>query len=230
MVVLLVVLMYLAFILTDVLVERRHRRQRDLETQARHARMLREEPRFVAGYRLPEGFQYHPGHTWLHWVSPDEAYVGVDDFGRRLIPSDATIVSPPRGSWVRQGMHAAKIRRDGHTVDLLSPVSGEVVGVNPQTRKDPSVVRRDPYGRGWLYKIKAADLRQQIANLLSGSLAHRWMEDTHDRFQRELMAATGRVIQDGGAPVEDLASRLDPEQWEHLAEEFLELRGQDLAN
>jgi len=224
MVVLLVIAMYLAFILIDVLMERHHRQQRALETEARHAHLVEKEPQFVAGYVLPEDFQYHRGHTWLHWVSPDEAYVGVDDFGRRLIGADATVIPPNRGSWVRQGMHAAKIRRDGRTVDLLSPVSGEVVGVNPELRKDPALINHDAYGNGWLYKIKASDLHQQIANLLSGSLAKRWMEDTRDRFQRELMATTGSVIQDGGTPVDDIAAQLEPDQWEHLAEEFFELK------
>ncbi len=226
MVVFLVVAIYLAFVVIDALMERRQRKLRELETEARHAELLEKEPHLVAGYKLPEDFHYHRGHTWLHWVSPEEAYVGVDDFGRRLIGADASVIPPNRGSWVHQGMHAAKVKRDGHAVDLLSPVSGEVVGVNPDLRRDPSVINQDAYGRGWLYKVKAADLHQQIANLLSGSLAQRWMEDTRDRFQRELMATTGNIIQDGGTPVDDVASQLDPAQWEHLAEEFFELKNE----
>jgi len=224
MVVLLVVSIYLAFVLIDALLERRHRILRERETEARHAQLLKEEPNFAGGYRVPTDFHYHRGHTWLHWVSPEEAYVGVDDFGRRLIGSDSRVMPPNRGSWVRQGIRAAKVRRDNRTVDLLSPVSGEVVGVNPQLRRDSSVVNHDAYGNGWLYKIKAADLHQQVANLLSGSLANRWMENTCDRFQRELMATTGNVIQDGGALVDDIAEQLDSDQWEHLAEEFFELK------
>ncbi len=226
MVILLVVAFYLFFVGVDALLERRQRKLRDLETQARHARLQKGEPTRVAGYRLPGDFHYHRGHTWLHWVGPEEAYVGVDDLGRRLIPADARIIPPNRGSWVRQDMHAARVRRRGLTVDLLSPVSGEVVGVNPQLRRDSTLIHQDTYGGGWLYKVKAADLHRQITNLLSGSLAQRWMEGSRNRFQRELMATTGNVIQDGGAPVEDIASQLEPKQWERLATAFFELENE----
>lgn len=223
MVVLLVVAMFLVFVAVDAVVERRRRVLNARETEARHSMLQGEEPSFVAGYELPQGLHYHQGHTWVHWVSPEEAYVGVDDFARRLLGKETTLQAPPRGAWVRQGENAIEAQREGHQVRLLSPVSGEVVGVNPAVKTESGLINRDAYGRGWLYKIKAADLHNQIANLLSGSLAKRWMEDTRDRFQHQLMLATGNVIQDGGAPIEDLASHLDPDQWEHLADEFLSL-------
>ena len=177
MVVLLAALTFLLFVVVDALVERRHRVQVARETEARHAMLQGEEPSFAAGYELPPGLHYHQGHTWVHWVSPDEAYVGVDDFARRLLGKDITLKAPPRGAWVRQGEHAMAAEREGHEIRLLSPVSGEVVGVNPALKAHSDLVNRDTYVRGWLYRIKAADLHNQIANLLSGSLAKRWMED-----------------------------------------------------
>jgi glycine cleavage system H protein len=224
MVVVLVASMYILFLAIDAILDRRKRSLRAAETQARHAKLRESTPRFAAGYALPEDLHFHQGHTWLHWVSPEEAYVGVDDFGRRLIGTDSRVTPPNRGSWVHQGEHAAKVQHEGREVHLLSPVSGEVVGVNPDLKKDPSLINKDSYGRGWIFKIRAADLHQQISNLLSGSLAQRWMEDTRDRFQRQLMMASGSVIQDGGAPVDDVASQLDAAQWQQLAGQFFELQ------
>jgi glycine cleavage system H protein len=230
MVVVLVASMYVLFLIIDALVDRHKRSLRAAETQARHAKLQETAPRFAAGYSLPEDLHFHQGHTWLHWVSPEEAYVGVDDFGRRLIGADSRVTPPNRGSWVHQGEHAAKVLHEGREVHLLSPVSGEVVGINPELKKDPSLINRDSYGRGWIFKIRAADLHAQISNLLSGSLAQRWMEDTRDRFQRQLMMASGSVIQDGGAPVDDVASQLDAEQWKQLAGEFFELQNSSSAD
>jgi len=225
MVVLLVATMFILFVIADAVLERRQRRAMAHETALRHAKLREEAPSFVAGYELPEELHYHQGHTWVHWVSPDEAYVGVDDFGRRLIGQDAQIKTPHRGSWLHQGENAVKVDRGGKVVDLVSPLSGEIVGVNPDLHGRSEGLHQDNYGRGWLYKIKAADLHSQVRNLFSGSLARCWMEDTRDRFQRQLMLSTGNVIQDGGTPVEDMAAQLSPAEWNELATEFFTIRG-----
>ena len=96
-----------------------------------------------------------------------------------------------------------------------------MVGVNPLLKKDPDLLFKDNYGRGWLYKIRSPILFKEIPNLLNGTLAQRWMEDTRERFQHQLMLATGSVIQDGGASIEDIASGLEPDQWRTLVGDLL---------
>jgi glycine cleavage system H protein len=182
------------------------------------------EPASAAGFRVPFSLSYHPGHTWVHWVSADQAYVGVDDFARRLIGKNARISPPPVGTHVGQGEDVIRVRHDGDEVRLFAPVAGEVVGVNPALKNDPGLPFRDAYGRGWLFKIQSPRLYKDLTNLLNGSLAVRWMEDTSHRFQHRLMEATGSVIQDGGAPAEDLAAALPAGEWKPLAHEFLALR------
>ena len=56
------------------------------------------------------------------------------------------------------------------------------------------------------------------------------MEDTRDRFQRQLMLSTGNVIQDGGTPVEDMAAELSPAEWNELAMEFFTISGHSKNN
>ncbi len=225
MTVLLIATMFMLFVIVDTVLDRRQRRLMAQETATRHAKMKTENPPSVAGYTLPEELHYHQGHTWVHWVSPEEAYVGVDDFGRRLIGRDAQIKTPHRGSWMHQGDNAVKVARGGNEVDLVSPLTGEIVGVNPELHGRSEALHSSNYGDGWLYKIRAADLHSQIQNLFSGSLARCWMEDTRDRFSRQLMLATGNVIQDGGTPVEDMAAELSPDEWHGLAEEFFSVIG-----
>ena len=96
------------------------------------------------------------------------------------------------------------VDREGEEALVLSPISGEVVGVNPHLDRDPGAAYDDAYGRGWILKIKSARLAQDLRNLMNGSLARRWMEDTRDRFQNHLVHATGSVIQDGGILLDDL--------------------------
>ena len=163
-----------------------------------------EEPSWVAGFKLPHPLSYHPGHLWVHWVSPDQAYVGIDDFGRRLVGADATYALPWVGTHVGQGEGSIRVARNGDPIELCSPVAGEVIAVNPRIKNDPGLPFRDPYGRGWLMKVRSPRLFKDLSNLLSGSLARHWMIDTEERFRHRLVLASGSVIQDGGAPVENV--------------------------
>jgi glycine cleavage system H protein len=221
MVVILVVLTFALFITLDIVRERKRATILLREGEALHHEISESEPHWVAGFKLPQSLSYHPGHTWVHWVSPDEAYVGLDDFARRLSGKDTKVCPPPMGTVVSQGEPAIAVQRNGEKAELLSPIGGEIVGVNPRLKEDPGLAFKDSYGLGWIYKIKSPSLFKQLANLLRGSLAERWMEDTRERFQYRLMLASGSVIQDGGVPVEDIASSLKPDEWRALVDEFL---------
>ena len=217
MTVLLVLAFFALFIALDYVMTRRRLR---LETQALALSAPPAEPFWVAGYQMPEALHYHRGHTWTRALDDDTVVVGIDDFARRLIGAPAGIRVPGTGDWLHQGARAFGLRIDGKTADLVSPVEGEVVEVNPAVLKRPALATDDPYGRGWILKIKAHNLTANFRNLLSGRLARRWMEDSREALELRLMALSGSVMQDGGEPVSDLARHLPGDDWDRLAEEF----------
>ncbi len=221
MTVILVVLTLGTLILIDYF--RQRRRNEGLSHVGETLQRALEEasPQAVAGIRLPPPLYYHQGHAWAHWVSPEEAYVGLDDFGRRLLGKSAQVELPAVGTNLRQGKDFVAIRRNGDVARLLAPITGEVVEVNPELKRNPRLVHEDSYAQGWLYKIRSPELFKELPNLLRGTLAVRWMEDTLARFQHRMMLASGSVIQDGGEPVEDVAEQLDHQQWCCLVEEFM---------
>ncbi len=182
---------------------------------------FRFEPVWVAGFQVPDGLHYHRGHTWVRAIGPDLAVVGIDDFARRLIGHASLASLPKAGSWLRQGDRAASLGIDGRNAELVAPVEGEVVETNSLLEKDPGIATADPYGRGWLYKVRSSELGRSFANLLSGSLAHRFVEDSRERLQLQLMALSGTVLADGGEPSPDFARHLSDEDWHRLSREFL---------
>jgi len=221
MVILLVAITFAIVVTIDAVLERRRRQVLAHEGEALHTRLREAEPNFVAGYDMPPDLHYHKGHMWVHWVAPDQAFVGLDDFARRLVGHPDKIAVPHAGSWTDQGEAAVEVVRKGQHTRLQAPISGEVIARNPALSGDPDTVHRDNYGRGWLYKIRSHRLAEQLNGLLDGSLADRWMEDTRDRFHHQLVMASGSVIQDGGTTVEDLAEQLEPEALAALIDEFL---------
>ena len=173
------------------------------------------EPVWVAGYEMPQELHYHPGHVWARPIGNDLVEVGIDDFARQLVGKADSMKLPSVGEWVDQGAPAFDLATDGRTAHLVSPISGKVVEVNKDANPE------DPYRRGWLYRVCNYSLANNLRNLLSGSLALRWMEDSRKQLEVQLMSLSGSVLQDGGMPSPDFARHLDKADWDQLAEEFL---------
>lgn len=179
------------------------------------------QPVWAAGYQLPEDLHYHHGHTWARPTGPDTVLVGLDDFARRLLGRADGVELPPVGSRLRQGAAGFSVRIDDRTAQLLAPVDGEIVEVNAALGSDPQLATDDPYGRGWVMKLRTTDLARNLRNLLSGAMARKWTENSRERVELELMALSGSVLMDGGRPVADFAAHLEREDWRRLVSEFL---------
>jgi glycine cleavage system H lipoate-binding protein len=178
------------------------------------------EPVWVAGYRLPAPLHYHLGHTWANVLSSGMVAVGLDDFGQRLFGPALRLQLPSPGDWLKQGVTGFTATANGRSAGLLAPVEGEVVEVNPDVVRNPAVLGTDPYGRGWLFKVRCPGLSANLKNLIHGKLAQRWTEDQSEQLELELMAIKGSVLQDGGRPAVDFADHLDSREWRRLAAHF----------
>jgi glycine cleavage system H protein len=218
MTVLLVLATFATFVLIDWLSRRRAPAPR---AAVREVAAPPVDPVWVAGYLTPDELHYHRGHTWARPVGNDTVLVGIDDFARRLLGPVKGLRLPAAGARLRQGEPALSAQVDGRAASLVSPVNGEVVAVNPNVQANPGLASDDPYGRGWLLKLRAADLATDLRNLLSGSLARRFMEDAREGLDHRLVALSGSVLQDGGEPVADFARRLPEPDWRRLVGEFL---------
>lgn len=178
------------------------------------------EPAWVAGYQMPESLYYHRGHTWARPLDADTVLIGLDDFARKLIGPPNSLRVPSRGDWLHQGGRAFAVKLDGKGAELVSPVEGEVLELNRDVLEKPALTADDPYGRGWVMKVKAPNLASNLRNLLSGRIARKWMEDSRETLELRLMAFSGSVLQDGGEPANDLGHHLPPGDWDRLVNEF----------
>ena len=177
-------------------------------------------PAFVAGFEVPENVRYHAGHTWALSESRELVRVGMDDFASKLIGKIERISLPQRGRWVRQGQKIWTIFRDGKSVDMVSPIEGTITDVNDAVAKNPDLARKDPYGEGWLVTVQAPDSKLNFRNLLSGTLARLWTEDSALRLRSRMPALAGALAQDGGVAVDDLTAQMPDEDWAKLTKEF----------
>jgi glycine cleavage system H lipoate-binding protein len=170
---------------------------------------------------VPQGYHFHRGHSW---ALPDEGNVvrvGVDDFAQRLVGEPDALLLPREGERVEQGRPGWELQVEGRAFDMLSPVAGEVIEVNREVVHDPTLVSRDPYGRGWLFKVRVPREKPTFENLLPAELAQAWMDRALASLTNQFGPQLGTVLQDGGLPVRGFARQLAPDRWHRLAAEHL---------
>ena len=177
-----------------------------------------------AWFDIAEGLFYHQGHTWAAPEEDGVVRVGLDDFAQKLVGVPQRIHVPLVGSRVEQGEKGVKLSVDTKSIDLLSPVGGEVLAINEEVLRSPQLINEDPYGKGWLFKVRVPRLSANLRNLLSGRLALVWMDGTVTALKRRMEGELGPVLQDGGVPVTGIAKDLSPDQWEDIAADFLQTR------
>ena len=170
---------------------------------------------------LPQNLYYHQGHSWMKPDKPDIATIGVDDFLQNLIGRVNVIDLPRIGAFLRQGEGGWKLGGDTSTINVLAPLSGEVLEVNERVLSNPQVVNLDPYGVGWLLKVRVPKMKSDMANLLSGQLASIWMKETTDTFYRKISGNGGIAGKNGRSAFKEISYKIPPEQWNELVREFL---------
>ena len=105
---------------------------------------------------VPDNLQYTTDHEWL-LIEGDTVTVGVTDHAQEELTDVVFVELPDLGRAVTTGDPAGVVESVKAASDVYAPVAGEVVEVNEEVVGDPSLVNTDPYGKGWLMKIKVAD-------------------------------------------------------------------------
>jgi glycine cleavage system H protein len=120
----------------------------------------------IKGYEFPDELYYDPEHFWVR-VEGDELVMGMDDFAQKLAGEIVFVQLPDDGKRLKKGKKLAKVESGKWLGKVLSPVDGVLISVNEALETDPGLINRDPYGEGWMYRIKAQDAGE-VEDLLHG--------------------------------------------------------------
>ncbi len=152
--------------------------------------------RRVAGVLFRPDLSYAPGHTWLRERGAGTLELGLDDLGQRLLPSVTAVELPRPGRAIAKGEPIAILASGGREVAIPSPIYGTVAGVNAAVLRDPGLVKRDGYARGWLVAIAPADAAWKA--LPRAGDAESFLRHEAARFGRFLEERLGFAAADGG--------------------------------
>ena len=105
---------------------------------------------------IPEGLRYTAEHEWLR-VEGEVSVVGITDYAQGELGDIVFVELPEVGDAVEQGTPFGTVEAVKTVEDLYVPVSGEIVEVNASLAEDAAQINADPYGEGWMIKIRMAD-------------------------------------------------------------------------
>ena len=105
---------------------------------------------------LPTELKYASSHEWARLDSDGTVVVGITDHAQEALVDIVYIELPDAGASVDAGAEVAVVESVKAASDIYSPVTGEVVEINPALEDEPETVNGSPYADGWLFRVKVA--------------------------------------------------------------------------
>lgn len=199
-------------------------------------RPLRSRRILAAGGRLsadtlsiPAGILHNSNHTWSHLERSGNAKVGVDDLLLHITGRVNIKNLPDPGNRITKGEILTELEQDGKVLRIASPLTGEITAINRNLGKDPAVLHEDPYGNGWIARIRPDEWQKETStSKLSGETSE-WIRKEIDRLRDFLAHSAGRMmpgssmvyLQDGGEITDHALTAMPKEVWDEFQEKFL---------
>jgi glycine cleavage system H protein len=98
-------------------------------------------------------------HVWIG-IEDQHVFFGVTNYGQSELGRVISVDLPELGDKVEKGEAFAEVESNNTVAELISPVSGTVIAVNPELESHPSIINEDPYNDGWLIEVRLKDLSE----------------------------------------------------------------------
>lgn len=109
---------------------------------------------------FPRELHYTESHEWVRLDSDDTVVVGITDFAQHQLGDLVFVELPDAGSALEKGDELAVVESVKTAADVYAPISGTVIEVNAQLDGGAELINQDPYGNGWLCRIKPDDISE----------------------------------------------------------------------
>ncbi|MEI6575840.1 MAG: glycine cleavage system protein H [Bacteroidota bacterium] len=181
--------------------------------------------------RIPQGILYSKNHTWAHLEKSGAARIGMDDLLLHLTGEVNLKNLRKPGDIVQKGDPLAELDQYGRQLEILSPISGEILDNNQILQESPELLNEDPFGKGWIYKIKPSNWLVETKDFLMAEDATAWTTNELDRFKDFLAVSMKKystepgmlILQDGGEITDNPLVEMPKEAWADFEKDFLKI-------
>jgi len=126
----------------------------------------------------PADCRYTKEHEWVR-VEGDTAVVGITDYAQSELGDVVFVELPATGAQVNQGKTFGVVESVKAASDLYAPLSGEVLEANSALQDAPELVNTEPFGGGWMLKLRASDLANELPRLMDGAGYDEYVKGLH---------------------------------------------------
>ncbi len=130
----------------------------------------------IEGYKLPDELYYTKDHTWARVEDDGTVTVGMDAYGAKAAGNIEFIDLPMEEDEFESGEAFGSLESAKWVGGLLMPVGGTVIAVNEKIEDDLNLLSEDPYGDGWIIKIRPANLKDDLKALVHGDGVGPWLK------------------------------------------------------
>jgi glycine cleavage system H protein len=129
----------------------------------------------MAEESYPEDLRYHPEHDWAR-VEGEEATFGITWYAQDALGEVVFYEPPEAGSEVTKDSSYAEVESVKAVSDVYSPLSGEIIAVNDRVAESPEILNEDPYGEGWLVRVKLSN-PSEVDDLMDAAAYRKLLEN-----------------------------------------------------
>jgi len=178
---------------------------------------------------IPQGIFYSKNHTWAFLEKSGVATVGLDDLLLHITGDISVRNLKMPGDKIRKGELLAEINKDGKTLSVFSPISGEVLDSNPVSETDEDISGQDYHQKAWVCNIKPSNWVEEIPTCYLADDATNWLKNEFSRYKDFLSVNAVKyspelstiVLQDGGELSENSLAGFPNAMWQDFQKEFL---------
>jgi glycine cleavage system H protein len=181
--------------------------------------------------KIPQGVFLAKNHTWMYLEKSGNASIGLDDFLLHTTGNVKLQHHKQVGDKINKGDILTEIVSENSSLKIVSPVTGEVKAVNINLNETPQIMNEDPFGKGWVYKIKPSNWVDETKSCYLAEDAVNWSKNEMQRFKDFLALSTKKymqespqlILQDGGELLDHSLTGLSGEVWHDFQERFLDV-------
>ncbi|MEM3833644.1 MAG: glycine cleavage system protein GcvH [Thermoprotei archaeon] len=109
----------------------------------------------------PENYRYSKTHEWVK-IEKDIATIGITFYAQKKLRDIIYVELPEKGKTIKSGETIGTIESVKATEEIYTPISGTIIDINTELTTSPELINKDPYGKGWIAKIKISDPNETL--------------------------------------------------------------------
>lgn len=185
------------------LIKRKDRIERQMKPTVRLITPSAKESGSQREFNVPAGIFISQNHTWVSIEMNGTARVGIDDFVRKAITKIDGIELPKPETKIRRGELLFSIKKNSHTINISSPISGKVTLLNTEHVEHPEWIASKPFELSWMCCIDPSNLSEELHSLRIGMDSINWYKEEIDKYNEIVRGVEKESAQSASSPKGD---------------------------